>query len=101
MTTDRIVAWRVTARGTFHGAGIYAAATVARAKALAFDAIWDVGYMVAWDDMAAERAPEFDGWIAGLGQERGWDEEYARRCMAEDDARIAQDAPGRADGGLT
>jgi hypothetical protein len=93
MTADRIVAWRVTARG-FPGAGIYAAATPARAKALARKAARDAGCTVAWEDLTARRAPEFDVWVARQGQERGWDEDYAQRCMAEDGPRIAQDAPG-------
>jgi hypothetical protein len=84
MTTDRLVAWRVITRGTFPDAGIYGAATRARAKALNLAAAREAGYMVAWTDLVARRAPEFDAWVAGLGQERGWDEAYAARCMARD-----------------
>jgi hypothetical protein len=88
MTTDRLVAWRVTARG-FPDAAIYAAATGDRAKTLALTAVRNSGYTIAWRDLTVWRAPEFDAWIAGLGQERGWDEAYAARCMAEDEARTS------------
>jgi hypothetical protein len=98
MTPDQLVAWRVTARG-FPDAAIYAAATGDRAKTLAQAAVREAGYMVAWSDLDARRAPEFDAWIAGLGQERGWNEEYARRCLDEDGPRMAQDAPGSTEEG--
>lgn len=77
-----LVAWRVTTRG-YPDAGIYGATTRARAMALSFDDARDVGYMIAWTDLTARRAPEFDGWVARQGRERGWDEGYARRCLAE------------------
>jgi hypothetical protein len=93
MTTDRLVAWRVITRGPWPDAGIYAAATRARAKALNLAAAREAGFMVAWNDLIARRAPEFDGWVARQGLERGWNEEYARRCLDEDGPRIAQDAP--------
>jgi hypothetical protein len=98
MTSDRIVAWRVTARG-FPGAGIYAAVTADRAKFLASDAIRDAGYRIAWIDLEVRRAPEFDAWIAGQAPGRGWDEDYARRCMAEDARERPQSAPGAISGG--
>jgi hypothetical protein len=85
MTTDPIVAWRVTARG-YLDAGIYGAATRTRAKILALAAYLDAGYMVAWVDLTARRAPEFDAWVARQGLERGWDEAYAQRCLDEDEA---------------
>lgn len=100
MTLDRLVAWRVTTQG-YLDAGIYGAATRTRAKILALAAYLDAGYMVAWVDLIARRAPEFDAWVARQGRERGWDEEYARRCLDEDEAsrqdspRIAQGAQGR------
>jgi hypothetical protein len=80
---DRLVAWRVTARG-FPDAAIYAAASRARAKALNLAAARDAGYMIAWNNLIARRAPEFDDWVARQGQERGWNEAYARRCLDED-----------------
>jgi hypothetical protein len=85
VTTHQLVAWRVTARG-HPDAGIYGAATAARALVLALMAAFDAGYMVAWMDMTARRAPEFDGWVARQGREQGWNEEYAARCVAEDEA---------------
>jgi hypothetical protein len=85
VTPDRIVAWRVITRGTFPDAGIYGAATRARAKALNFAAAREAGYMVAWNNLIARRAPEFDDWVARQGRERGWNEEYARRCLDEDE----------------
>jgi hypothetical protein len=87
MTADPLVAWRVTTDG-FPDAGIYAAATADRAKALALTAVRNAGYMVDWIGMDARRAPEFDAWVAVLGQERGWDEGYAARCVAEDEASL-------------
>jgi hypothetical protein len=96
MTTDRLVAWRVITRGTFPDAGIYGAATRARAKALNLAAARDAGYMVAWNELIARRAPEFDAWVMQQGRERGWNEEYARRCLDEDGsgrAETASDVP--------
>jgi hypothetical protein len=40
--------------------------------------------MIAWNNLIARRAPEFDDWVARQGQERGWNEAYARRCLDED-----------------
>jgi hypothetical protein len=92
MTPDRLVAWRVITRG-FPSAVIYAAADGDRAKVLTRAAIREFGYKIAWVDLIARRAPEFDAWIAGLGQERGWDEAYAARCMAQDASGRAGTAP--------
>jgi hypothetical protein len=88
MTPDRLVAWRVVTRGTFPDAGIYAAATAARAKTLNLAAARDAGFTLAWVDLIARRAPEFDGWVARQDLERGWNEEYARRCLDEDETRL-------------
>jgi hypothetical protein len=87
MTPDRIVAWRVTANG-FSDTVIYAAATGGRARFLASEAIRNAGYTIACVELTAQRAPEFDGWVAKQGQERGWDEAYARRCLDEDETRL-------------
>jgi hypothetical protein len=96
MSTDRpLFAWRVVTRG-FPDAAIVAAPGANRARAVALAAAIDAGYTVAWTDMAARRAPEYDGWVAACGEERGWNEAYARRCMAEG---AAGETPGRADEG--
>jgi hypothetical protein len=95
MAADRIVAWRVTACG-FPDAGIYAAATQTGAKVLALAAAEDAGYTIAWTDLDVRRTPEFDSWVVMQGRGRGWDEAYARRCMAGDETkdRLGTRLPG-------
>jgi hypothetical protein len=94
MTDDRIVAWRVTAMG-FPDGVIYAATSGGRARFLASEARRNAGYTIACVELIAYRAPEFDHWVARQGQERGWDEAYARRCLDEDEAGRQDAREGR------